>query len=268
MKNGRSEGVWGSIARFKSAAYITAAVVIVLALIGLCGCATSAAQAVAGSAAHSGVRGVVMTPVEGAYIFVYEKGAEPHGPPYVMSEPTKADGSFEVGLPDGEYTIVARKHKDGEPGSPLKEGRDKKSPMVDIVVKKGVIQAQNLVIRTKTDDKKYFGAWAPSDTSISGKILDSDGNPMMGFRVQVYTYAQMSERPKYVSDKTGPDGKFVVYLPKGGTYYLQARDTFGGPPKVGDFYGRYDEGTVDPSGVMLRKGQKIKDIDITVHKVW
>ncbi len=267
MKSGRSEGLRGSIARFKISVYIAAAAVIVLALVGLGGCATSAGQS-AGTASSSGVRGVVMTPVEGAYIFVYEKGAEPHGPPYVMSEPTKADGSFEVGLPDGEYTIVARKHKDGEPGSPLREGKDKKSPMVDIIVKNGVIQTQNLVIRTKEDDKKYFGAWAPSDTSISGKILDSDGNPMQGFRVQVYTYAQMSERPKYVSDKTGPDGKFVVYLPKGGTYYLQARDTFGGPPKVGDFYGRYDEGTVDPSGVMLRKGQKIKDIDITVHKVW
>ncbi|MHB8173110.1 MAG: carboxypeptidase-like regulatory domain-containing protein [Nitrospirota bacterium] len=255
-------------AHLKIIAYAAAAAVMVIALIGLGGCATSASEASVGTASNSGVRGVVMTPVEGAYIFVYEKGAEPHGPPYVMSEPTKADGSFEVGLPDGEYTIVARKHKDGEPGSPLRKGKDKKSPAVDITVKGGVIQAQNLVIRTKTDNKKYFGAWAPSDTSISGKILDSDGNPMIGFRVQVYTYAQMSERPKYVSDKTGPDGKFVVYLPKGGTYYLQARDTFGGPPKVGDFYGRYDEGTVDPSGVMLKKGQRIKDLDITVHKVW
>jgi hypothetical protein len=78
----------------------------------------------------------------------------------------------------------------------------------------------------------------------------------------------MSERPKYVSAATGPDGQYVVYLPKGGTYYLAARDHFGGPPKIGDFYGRFDEGTIDPSGVIVPTGEELKEINITVHKVW
>ncbi len=67
---------------------------------------------------------------------------------------------------------------------------------------------------------------------------------------------------------TGPDGKYVVFLPEGGTYYLAGRNKFGGPPKLGDLYGRYEDGAVDPSGVVVRNGEMLKDVDITVHKVW
>ncbi|NIS77031.1 MAG: carboxypeptidase regulatory-like domain-containing protein, partial [Deltaproteobacteria bacterium] len=83
---------------------------------------------------------------------------------------------------------------------------------------------------------------SPEDwnTSISGRVLDADGNPVAGARVHVYTYVQMSERPKYVGERTGADGKYTVSLPKGGTYYLAARNRFGGPPRIGDLYGRYD----------------------------
>ncbi|HEY3347526.1 MAG TPA: hypothetical protein VGK71_07875 [Nitrospirota bacterium] len=262
------------------AARVSAFLALLLAAVSfLAGCATTGSQAsaapqavtaVAASAAAmtSGVRGVVSAPMEGAYIFVYEKGADPHGPPFSMSKPTGPDGSFEMGLPDGEYTVVARKHKSGQPGSPLSKDEDQKSMPVDVTVKGGLMKTQSLVMVTKTDDIKYFDQSVPSETSISGKILDSEGNPMKSFRVHVYTYAQMSERPKYVSNATGADGRYTIYLPKGGTYYLAARDNFGAPPKIGDFFGRFDEGTIDPSGVILRTGQRLDNINITVHKVW
>ena len=228
------------------------------------GCATSGA---AKARSGSGVTGFVSAPVEGAYVFIYEKGADPHGPPYAMTQATGPEGSFEMGLPDGEYVLVARKHKNGRPGSPLSKD-DQKSEPVSISVKGGKIERLALVLLSKTDDVKHFDAAGESATAISGRIFDSEGNPMRGFRVHVYTYAQMSERPKYVSAASGADGKFIVFLPKGGTYYLAARDNFGAPPKIGDFYGRYDEGTIDPSGVILRTGQKLENINITVHKVW
>ena len=37
---------------------------------------------------------------------------------------------------------------------------------------------------------------------------------------------------------------------------------------MGDLYGRYDEGTIDPSGVVVRKDEITGDIEIVVHKVW
>jgi len=225
------------------------------------GCATS------GSGVALARSSMVVEPVEGAYLFVYEKGADPHGPPFAMSRASAVDGSYDLELPDGEYTIVARKHKNGLPGSPLNEG-DQKSEPVTVTVKGGKAAMPVILLAQKKDDVKHFEASGQSDTSISGRITDSDGNPVRNFRVHVYTYAQMSERPKYVSAATGPDGRYIVFLPKGGTYYIAARDHFGGPPKIGDFFGRYDEGTIDPSGVMVKSGQNLDDINITVHKVW
>jgi hypothetical protein len=109
---------------------------------------------------------------------------------------------------------------------------------------------------------------AEGRTGLAGRVLDADGNPVEGVRVNVYDHIQMSERPKYVSEKTGPDGRFLVKVRRGGTYYLAARDRFGGPPQLGDLYGRYDEGTIDPSGAIVRKGEITEDLEIVVHKVW
>lgn len=263
---GRVEGAVSKTTVLDSggAARLVAAFCVVLTgSVFVSGCTTSAVA----TKPTSTVRGMVTAPVEGAYLFIYEKGADPHGPPLVQSMATGTDGVFELDLADGEYTVVARKHMNGLPGSPLSEG-DQKSGPVDVVVRGGRMEMPALQLMAKSDDVKYFDASEKSDTSVSGIVMDSDGKPKAGLRVHVYTYAQMSERPKYVSGATGPDGRYVVYLPKGGTYYLAARDHFGGPPKIGDFYGRYDEGTIDPSGVILRTGQDMEGVNITVHKVW
>ena len=38
--------------------------------------------------------------------------------------------------------------------------------------------------------------------------------------------------------------------------------------KVGDLYGRYDQGTVEPSAVIVPEDAVLSDIDLTVHTVW
>jgi len=250
--------------RFASLRTVFSSLAIIAAVTVLAGC-----QTMSGSAKAEGTLSgyVASEPVEGAYIFIYESGADPHGPPYAMTEATTAAGVFEIELPDGEYTLVARRHMSGLAGSPLSEG-DLKSQPVNVRVVDGKVEPVTLFVLKKDDQNVHFGASEETKTAISGMVLDSEGNPMRGFRVHVYTYAQMSERPKYVSAATGPDGRYVVYLPKGGTYYLAARDHFGGPPKIGDYYGRYDEGTIDPSGVIVPTGDTLEDVNITVHKIW
>jgi len=116
--------------------------------------------------------------------------------------------------------------------------------------------------------KEPLGGDAEWTSALSGRVVDAEGRPVTGVRVHVYDHIQMSERPKYVSEKTGPDGRYAIFLPRGGTYYIAARDRFGGPPRIGDLYGRYDEGTIDPSGVVVRKGEISTGVDVTVHKVW
>jgi hypothetical protein len=194
---------------------------------------------------------------------------DPHGPAdVILPSPTGADGKFAVELPPGEYTLVARRRGNLENSGPLSEG-DLRSGAVTVAVRAGEKVSADLVMNSKQDSSVL--SFAPPKewtTGLAGTVRDADGNPVEGARVHVYTYVQMSERPKYVSERTGPDGKYVVFLPKGGTYYLAARNRFGGPPRIGDLYGRFDEGSIDPTGVVVRDGERRENLDITMFKVW
>jgi hypothetical protein len=33
-------------------------------------------------------------------------------------------------------------------------------------------------------------------------------------------------------------------------------------------YGRYDQGTIEPSAVVVKEGELLRDVNITVTKVW
>lgn len=232
------------------------------------GCA-GAGGGKAGSSSRTGVAGTVYSPAEGVYVYVYKKGVDPHGPAEViLPAPTFADGNFSVELPPGEYTLVARRRANRDSAGPLSPG-DQRSDPVDVTVTAEGISRSNLVLNVKEDSGlRSFVSPKGWTTIIAGTVKDADGKPLAGARVHVYTYVQMSERPKYVSERTGPDGKYAVFLPKGGTYYLAARDRFGGPPRIGDLYGRYDEGSINPMGVVVRDGEKREGIDISVFRVW
>ncbi|PNU20538.1 hypothetical protein C2E25_06585 [Geothermobacter hydrogeniphilus] len=213
------------------------------------------------------ISGKVMVPLEGAYLYIYQKGMDLYGPAMTVSRPTGPDGSFELSLPPGDYIAVARKRKNGEAAGPVRAG-DYKSGFINLTAAGNPIELTVAAPVKIGDERRLTSALPESGTGISGMIRDADGKPVEGARIHVYDHVQMSERPKYVSEKTGPDGHYLIYLPSGGTYYLAARDKFGGPPQIGDLYGRYDQGTIEPSAVVVRDGEILKNIDITVTKVW
>lgn len=213
------------------------------------------------------LRGTVVAPLEGTYLYVYKKGMDLYGPAFAVSEATGADGAFDLQLPEGDYVVVARKRQSGETAGPVLAG-DSKSEFINLTVR-GDVGGLTIMAPEKAGDVRQLTKdVAATRTGLSGQITDSDGQPVEGARLHVYDHVQMSERPKYVSEKTGPDGRFLLSLPEGGTYYLAARDKFGGPPKLGDLYGRYDQGTIEPSAVVVKEGEVLSGVDITVTKVW
>ncbi len=213
------------------------------------------------------VSGQVMVPLQGAYVYIYQKGMDLYGPAMTVSKPTDASGRFELALPPGDYIAVARKRQNGEMAGPVLAG-DNKSDFIELHLK-GEARQLTMLAPTKLGDERRLSTTLPEGkTGLSGTIRDAAGHPVEGARVHVYDHVQMSERPKFVSEKTGPDGRYQIFLPKGGTYYLAARDKFGGPPQIGDLYGRYDQGTIEPSAVVVRDGEILQNVDITVTKVW
>ncbi|MDT8440987.1 MAG: carboxypeptidase-like regulatory domain-containing protein [Desulfuromonadales bacterium] len=237
---------------------------LVVLIVAGCGEATAPDGAAAGKGL---LQGQIVAPVEGIYLYVYKPGMDLYGPAFAVSQATGADGRYQLELPDGDYVAVARKRHSGDANGPVMAG-DQRSEFVQVTVRGGVVTL-DLSAPVKVGDQRNFtGDPGEASTGIAGRVLDSDGQPVADARVHVYDHVQMSERPKFVSEKTGPDGRYHVPLPAGGTYYLAARDKFGGPPKLGDLYGRYDKGTIEPSAVVVREGELLKAVDITVTKVW
>jgi len=234
---------------------------------GVAGCDSKEPATAKASSEMSLLQGQVTMPLEGVRLYVYKPGMDLYGPAFAISQATASDGKFDLELPDGDYVVVARKRTGGEETGPVVAG-DNRSEFLEVSVTGGVVELQISAPLKIGDQRNFTGDIDESKTGLAGKILDSDGQPVAAARVHVYDHVQMSERPKFVSEKTGPDGRYLIYLPAGGTYYLAARDKFGGPPKLGDLYGRYDKGTIEPSAVVVKEGQLLKPVDITVTKVW
>ncbi len=223
------------------------------------------------SAGKSSISGTVFKPMPQTYVYVYKEGMDLKGPAFT-DVITDSSGNYSVQLPPGKYFLVARMRKTGEVAGPVEVG-DIKSEVIGpvTVTDKGEVIKTDIKVFEKKGESKDIAINVSAEekkTTISGYIFDADGKPVQNARVHVYDHVQMSERPKFVSSPTGPDGKYSIALPKGGTYYLAARDKFGGPPKVGDLYGRYDKGTIEPSGVVIKDNERLENINITVHRVW
>lgn len=238
-----------------------------LLLLTIFGCSEPTDQESSHPAELVEVQGLVVAPLEKASLYIYKKGMDLYGPAFAVSAETDREGKFAISLPEGEYVSVVRKRVTGASVGPVVAG-DNRSEFIPLQVKQGMAQL-NLSAPIKVGDNRRLTTQDEKTlTGFVGSVRDADGNPVEGLRIQVYDHVQMSERPKYVSEKTGPDGRYRMLLPEGGTYYIGARDNFGGPPKLGDLYGRYDQGTIEPSAVVIRKDEILKDVNIRVTKVW
>jgi hypothetical protein len=216
------------------------------------------------------VRGKALAPLADAYLYAYREGMDLRGPAFATSEASGPEGDFSLALPPGKYLFVLRKRAEGESIGPVATGDWRSEVIGPITVRGGEEITRDIVAPRKVGETKGLPALnkLPAQTGISGRVFDSDGKPVQGARIQAYQHSQMSERPKYVSEGSGVDGSYSLFFPEGGTYYIAARNKFGGPPKIGELYGRYDDGTIEPSAVYVKDGEILKDVNITMHKIW
>jgi len=228
------------------------------------------------SAADSGVSGrltVAGQPVDRAFVYVYsDAGSELMGPSYGEAVQVDERGEFRIDLPAGRYHLVARRRADGSragelvpgdlngsyPGNPVEVRRGERLEL-------GPFQLE--VIDPSVHAKRHEqGTFVATGTTLTGKVLDPQGEPISGVHVFAYLDRRMVGKPVHISTPTAADGSFQLYLGDGGTYFVGARSNYGGPLEPGEWVGTYD-GRPDHA-ITVAKGQTQALGDLTVREVW
>lgn len=232
--------------------------------------------------------------LENAYAFVFKSvDFNLKGPAYNISEAADKEGSFTIDLPEGKYWLLAKKR----PGQVLPKGSipatiNEEEVMTQfryvenfagpletgeyyayfdenpVTVEKGYYSniVLNAIQKIGDPDKAYKNF---SDTRIEGTIVDKKGNPMEN----IFAFANKGiqilidmPKPKFISNKTKKDGKFILNLNEDGVYYLSAKRVLGRIPKHGDLYGYYVSPDND-NALVIKKGMVVKDIVIEVSEI-
>ncbi|WP_305046022.1 MSCRAMM family protein [Geoalkalibacter sp.] len=222
--------------------------------------------ALSGRVLHEGL------PLKGAWIYVYvEEASGLMGPSYGEAVQSDEGGMFRIPLPAGRYYLAARQRGDGSrlgepapgdlngvyPGNPVELTRGEELDLGDFRL--------TAVDAHTREERRAAGKFAATATAFTGRVVDERGGPTAGVYVFAYLDRRMVGKPTYISEPSGADGRFTLYLGEGGTYYVGARSRFGGPlepgERVGTWDGRPDHGAVVATGENLDLGElKVREI--------
>jgi hypothetical protein len=208
-------------------------------------------------------------PMSGGTVFFFnEKSGPPPSATRYWRVPTdafKVDdiGKFIAVLPTGEYYMGASKKLSGELLGPPQEGdlffisQDAKGNPKLHTVAAGEVVDLGVISEAVPFSRKMLET--KGITSIEGTIRDTKGDPVKGILVFAFSAPTMVGRPLFVSDRSDNDGKYLLRLYGGGTYYLRARVNYGGgPPSADQVMGIYGDG----QPLTIKTGEVKKDTDI------
>jgi hypothetical protein len=212
-------------------------------------------------------------PAARASVYVYtETVSGLMGPSYGEAVQTAEDGTFHIDVPAGRYSVVARKRLDGGRSGSLAPG-DLNAPYAQNPVSVSSGQQMDLgqIVLQPVDSSVHAkrqaeGVFIKTETRLSGKVVDPEGSPVTDVYVFAYLDSRMVGKPVHVSSPTDAEGHFELYVSAGGTYYVGARSSYGGPLEPGEWVGTYD-GSPD-HGITVSQGARDDLGTITVREFW
>ena len=203
-------------------------------------------------------------PLAGAFVNVYpDTISNLLGPSQFISSPSDERGAYRVEVPPGVYYVVARKRLSGQATGPLEPGdfySEHQRIMVRVEAGKFAVvdlpvaaMKAPMFFKTRVVDRE-------TPTGIRGTLVNADGKPVMGGFAMAYADPEMKRLPDFASILSDEQGRFTIYLPAGGTYYLAARIHAWDMPLPGEPYGKY--GGTQPTAVTVASDHFVEGIRI------
>jgi hypothetical protein len=192
-------------------------------------------------------------PVAGADVAFYlDASTQFRGPGYLETR-TGERGTFEARVSPGRYWLVARRRSGQQLFGPLEVGDVFGFyPGNPVEVRAG----ERVTVRIPTVTVLKKSGWsAPSALRVrlSGTIRDAAGRPLAGYRAFLHEKATMLGKPEFVSEPSGPDGAYALWVDREGVFYLGARAEIGRSREEREAIGLY-RGAPDHS-VAVRLGE-------------
>lgn len=213
-------------------------------------------------------------PMANGTLFLFnEKTGPPPAPEKYWRVPDEivrldAEGKFSASVPAGTYYLGAIKRFEGEELGALKEGdfylanRDEKGVLRKYTIKDGETTEIGTLAKA-VPFKRKKPLKNESITAIEGTVVNEAGKPVERALVFAYVSPTMVGKPLFASERTGTDGKYLLRVAEGGTFYLKSREVYGGgAPKAGEIIGGYGER--EPTPVKVDTGKTVKGIDLKV----
>ncbi len=206
-------------------------------------------------------------PLAGAFVNIYpDTISNLLGPSQFISLPTDGEGRYLVEVPEGTYYIVARKRMSGESTGPLSPGdfySEHQRIMTRVPTgKMALVDLQVAPMKAPMFFKKMV-VERETDTGVRGVLVDAQGKPVPGGFAMAYRDLEMKRLPDFASTLSDGQGRFTLYLPRGGTYYLAARIHAWDMPRAGEPYGVL--GGDQPRAVEIRTGSFVEGLSIEME---
>jgi hypothetical protein len=205
-------------------------------------------------------------PVAGATVYAYRRASASFlGPADFASAPTGRDGAYVLDLVEGSYWLVARRRASGSDSGPLAPG-DLQGihPGNPVAVAVGRLTETDLALEEMRDLMFSRGQpRGPTATGIRGRITDESGRPVAWVFATAYASADMRRVPDFTSAMTADDGRYAIYLPAGGRYWVAARAHIRGKPAAGEPFALW-EGAPDHS-VAVPEGGFVEGVDLVLR---
>lgn len=216
------------------------------------------------------------TPLAGGRLFIYNKAmGTPSADRYVRVPDQIAEldteGNFLLQLPAGTYYLSAINAPAGTPMGPPPEGElvyyriNTRKEIQPFNVRNGEKTDVGVISSPHPYKRGHQGREDTGATVIKGAVIDENGAPVEGAVILAHLRPGIQDMAAYVSERTAKDGKFVLRVNDGGTYYLRARSEYhGGVPNAGEFVNFSDP--KDQVVISLKKGEKFTDVIVKVKR--